>query len=341
MKTRAETCEDLSSELWQILVCPRDKDPLQPDNGFLYCPQGHRYRVVRGVPILLVSDADQTHIEGTRALQVAETGDLSQYAVSDTADTEIDEFVRNVIGATNGNLYQHLVGKLSEYPIPSLRLPAGNGAPFLEIGSNWGRWCVAAARLGYRVIGIDPSLRSILAAQRVATQLGVRASYLVADGRYLPFRDESFAQVFSYSVLQHLSKHDVSVVLPEIHRVLRPGGNCLVQMPNVFGIRCLYHQARRGFRQTRDFEVRYWTLPELKRVFEQAIGPASITVDGFFSLNPQLTDIRFLPRRYRPIVYASEGLRRLSATIPALRYVADSLYVSNLRQPLPFPKQDE
>ena len=332
MKTEAETCEDLSPELLQILACPRDKEELHADNGFLHCQQGHRYRVVRGVPILLVSDAEQTHIEGERALQVAETGDLSQYPIADAANGEIDGFVRNVIGATNGSLYQHLVGKLAEYPIPRLRLPPGNGALFLEIGSNWGRWCVAAARLGYRVVGIDPSLRSILAAQRVARQLGVQASYLVADGRYLPFRNEVFAQVFSYSVLQHLSKQDVEIVLPEIHRALRPGGNCLVQMPNVFGVRCLYHQARRGFRETHDFEVRYWTLPELKRVFGRAVGPATISVDGFFSLNPQLSDIRFLPCKYRPIVYASEGLRRMSEMVPALNYVADSLYVTSRRR---------
>lgn len=332
MKTKAETCEDVSPELLQMLACPRDKGGLRADGGFLHCQQGHQYRVVRGVPILLVSDAQQTHIEGTRALHVADTGDLSEYSVPDAAEGEIDRFVRNVIGATNGSLYQHLVGNLSEYPIPHLRLPPGNGAPFLEIGSNWGRWCIAAARLGYRVFGIDPSLRSILAAQRVAGQLGVPASYVVADGRYLPFRDDVFAQVFSYSVLQHLSKQDVDSVLPEIRRVLQPGGECLVQMPNVFGVRCLYHQARRGFRETRDFEVRYWTLPELKRAFGRAIGSASISVDGFFSLNPQLSDIRFLPRRYRPIVYASEGLRRLSEKVSLLSYVADSLYVSSIRK---------
>jgi SAM-dependent methyltransferase len=203
---------------------------------------------------------------------------------------------------------------------------------FLEIGSNWGRWCIAAAQRGYRVVGIDPSLRSILAARRVARQLGVPALYLVADGRYLPFADATFQQVFSYSVLQHLSKQDVGTVLPEIRRVLQPSGRCLIQMPNVFGVRCLYHQARRGFRETRDFEVRYWTVPELKRVFGSAIGPSQVAVDGFFSLNPQISDVRLLPRRYRPIVHASEGLRQLSAAVPPLAYVADSLYVTSVRR---------
>ena len=86
----------------------------------------------------------------------------------------------------------------------------------------------------------------------------------MADGRFLPFPDGSFSRVFSYSVLQHLSKENVQIVLPEIRRVLKTGGEAMVQLPNVFGLRSLYHEIRRGFRETRDFEVRYWTIPELK-----------------------------------------------------------------------------
>jgi ubiquinone/menaquinone biosynthesis C-methylase UbiE len=72
-------------------------------------------------------------------------------------------------------------------------MPSGNGASFLEIGCSWRRWSTAAARAGYRLVGIDPSLKGIRAAQRVARQLGIEAIYLVADGRFLPFRKESFA----------------------------------------------------------------------------------------------------------------------------------------------------
>lgn len=317
----------LANDWPQLVVCPRDKRSVRVQGDFLVCPDNHRYRVVEGVPIMLVSEAPQTHIEGTRALEVAESGDASQLARFQLGPHDIDPFVKNAIGATNGGLYQHLVGHLAEYPIPDLRLPPSQGGLFLEVGSNWGRWCLAAQRLGYRPVGIDPSLKSVRAARRVAQQLGVQATYLVADGRYLPFPDGMFERVFSYSVLQHLSKQDVSTVLPEIRRVLQPGGECFIQMPNVFGIRCLYQQARRGFRETRDFEVRYWTISELKNAFS-AIGPIKITVDGFFSLNPQISDVHLLPRKYRPIVYASEGLRRLSESVPTLKYVADSLYVS-------------
>jgi SAM-dependent methyltransferase/uncharacterized protein YbaR (Trm112 family) len=314
--------------LLEVLVCPRDKQDLWQEGSHLTCAQGHRYAVVEGVPILLVSDVEQTHIEGTRALAVAQSGDTSSLPVFNVGPNEIDPFVQRSIGATNGGLYQHLVGTLSEYPIPRLRLPPGENRLFLEIGCNWGRWCIAAARLGYRPVGIDPSLKSIRAACRVARQLGVDAAFLVADGRFLPFRDQSFDQVFSYSVLQHLSKQNVLTILDEIHRTLRIDGNTFVQLPNVYGIRCLYHQIRRGFREPHGFEVRYWKPAELLSAFNSKIGKAQLSVDGFFSLNVQPSDTHLLPARYRAIVNTSEVLRSISEKFPTLAGVADSLYIS-------------
>jgi len=321
----------LRSLVWDLLVCPRDKRTLRREGESLICEQGHRYAIIEGVPVLLVSEAEQTHIEGTRALAVAESGDASSLRKFNIGKDEIDPFVRNAIGATNGGLYGHLVGTLTEYPIPHLRLPPGEDKLFLEVGCNWGRWCIAAARQGYRPIGIDPSLKSIRAANRVAQQLGIEAFYLVADGRFLPFRDESFGQIFSYSVLQHLSKENTQATLSEIRRVLRSGSNALIQMPNVFGMRCLYHQLRRGFREGRDFEVRYWRPSELISSFTERIGPSKLSVDGYFSLNVQPTDLHMLLPRYRAVVHTSEALRRISHIIPGLASCADSFYVESQR----------
>jgi SAM-dependent methyltransferase/uncharacterized protein YbaR (Trm112 family) len=311
-----------------ILVCPRDKLCLREEGDDLVCESGHRYAVIEGIPILLVSEAEQTHIEGTRALLLAESRDVASLRQFQVADGEVDPFVRAAIGGTNGGLYEHLVGNLKEYPIPHLRLPDGKGKLFLEVGCNWGRWCLAAAAAGYRPVGIDPSLKGIRAARRVARQLGVEATYVVGDSRFLPFRAEVFDQVFSYSVLQHLSRSHARESLREIRRVLGIGGNALVQMPNVFGIRCLYHQIRRGFREANGFEVRYWRPAELLSAFSSDVGPAEISVDGYFSLNVQPSDLRLLPAKYRAVVHTSEALRKLSRYFPPLVRVADSLYIS-------------
>jgi ubiquinone/menaquinone biosynthesis C-methylase UbiE/uncharacterized protein YbaR (Trm112 family) len=317
----------ISPRLLETIVCPRDKQRLQLHSGRLRCTNDHSYGILDGIPILLVGEADQTHIEGQRSLHVGETGDSSLLPSFDVAPGAIDPFVQQSVGATNGTLYRGLIGKLKQYPIPRLRLPHGGGSEFLEIGCSWGRWCIAAARCGYRPIGIDPSLKGVRAAQRIARQLGIDALYLVADGRYLPFPENRFDHVFSYSVLQHLSPADVRATLREVSRVLRGNGKCTVQMANAYGIRSLQHQLRREFREAIEFEVRYWSPSELKRVFAEEIGPCRLSTDGFFSLNPQISDIKFLPWKYRSVVYTSEMLRHLSAVIPALRHIADSVYV--------------
>ena len=313
--------------IWELLACPRDTLPLRREGDVLVCPNEHRYAVVDGMPILLISDAEQTHIEGVRALAIAKSGDASSLRKVTLSPNEIDPFVQNAIGATNGSLYQPLVGKLKEYPIPKLRLPTGQGKLFLEIGCSWGRWCFAAARQGFRPVGVDPSLKSVRAAERVARQLGIDAAFVVGDARFLPFRSATFDQVFSYSVLQHLSKENVLLSLSEIARVLQASGNSLTQMANMYGTRCLYHQTRRGFREARDFEVRYWAPGEMLSAFREHIGPSDLIVDGFFSLNIQPADVRMLPPRYRAIVWVSEALRKISERIPALGKIADSLYV--------------
>ena len=63
------------------------------------------------------------------------------------------------------------------------------------------------------------------------------------------------------------------------------------------------------------------------RLLEAAPPPARLDVDGFFTLNAQPADLDLLPGRYRLVVRASEALRKLSATFPALGRVANSLYI--------------
>jgi SAM-dependent methyltransferase len=300
------------------LVCPRDLSALR-DGA---CEQGHEYQVVDGIPLLLVDEDEPTHAACGRVEQLPPP-----------AREGIDPFVQEVIGATCGRLYEHLIADLPEYPIPELRLPAGGRRTFLEVGCNWGRWCVAAARRGYVPTGIDPSLKGVQAARRVAEQLGVEAEYVVGDARHLPFPDASFDVVFSYSVFQHFSKRDALAAFDELGRVLKPGGTSLIQMANVYGARSLWNQAReRRFREPRTlFDVRYWSPRELRGELTRRVGPTELFADGFLTLNPQPTDLALLPRRYRAVVRASEALRSISDHAKPLVYAADSLYAHSTR----------
>ena len=332
------------------LVCPADRDALEYDYAAseLSCARKHRYAVADGIPVMLIPGARPTNttaIAETRAALARAAGvqavpparqagaedALDQAGAPDQAGA-IDQYVQQAIGATNGNFYAGLGERLERYPIPRLELPPGAGRRLLDIGSNWGRWTVAAARLGYEAIGIDPSFAAIAAARNVARALGAKSRYLVADARWLPFRPEFFDVVFSYSVIQHFAPQDCAVAVAEMGRVAAPGGMCKVQMLQPWGLRALYHQMRRGFRQAREFEVRYWPIGRLGALFAAAIGPAEITVDGFFSANARPEDRALLARRYRVVVGASERLKRASRRFAPLKYCADSVWVTARRE---------
>lgn len=56
---------------------------------------------------------------------------------------------------------------------------------------------------------------------------------IVASLTELPLADASVSAVFSSHNMEHLAPRDVPVALAEFFRVLRPGGFCLVAVPDV------------------------------------------------------------------------------------------------------------
>ena len=57
----------------------------------------------------------------------------------------------------------------------------------------------------------------------------------------LPFADQSVSAVFSSHVLEHLFCDEVERLIPEIHRVLKPGGVCRVVVPDLEKIVGVYN----------------------------------------------------------------------------------------------------
>ncbi len=326
--------DELDPWLLAHLACPLDKKGLTPAGQALICPSGHSYPVVHGIPVMLVESASPTHPAIPKTLEEV-SGARPMQNPSLEGDGAIDPVVQVIVSATCGYLYQRLPGRLARYPIPDLRLPESDSDRFLDIGCNWGRWCVAAHRKGYSPVGLDPDLGPIFAARRVCRSLSVDATFVVGDARFLPFSSEAFDVTFSYSVLQHFSKSDARQSLGEVARVLTRDGTSMIQMPNAFGGRSLYHLLRRGFSSGREFDVRYWTPRELRKTFSELIGPSELSVDGFGGLGIQRADRDLFPPSYRFIVDASEALRRLSAFVPFLENVADSIYVTSRRRSVP------
>jgi len=307
------------------LACPRDHSALADDGAQLRCGEGHTFKVTSGIPILLLDEFGSTHPVFKVSLEKEEAPLWEGPGV--------DPRVRENIGPTCGVMYRPAAKEgFSEYPIPTLRLPRGDGKTLLDIGCHWGRWSIAASRLGYEAVGVDPSLDGIAAARSVAKQLDSNAVFVVGESRHLPFADDAFDVVFSYGVFQHFAKPDVLASFDEIGRVLKPGGTCLVQLANAWGARSLMNQAlERRFKEQRNvFDIRYWSPGELRAELERRIGRTELFVDGYITLNPQPTDLYLLPWRYRAIVHVSEALRKVADKVPPLLTLADSIYARSI-----------
>ena len=350
------------------LVCPVEGVPLRYSNGALVSSGGREYPVVDGVPVFFFFFFEQTQDIASASLRRArgDAGVIDRRApelfleslggiddeqkesiveLARQRGQSIDPVVSHMLAATGGNTYKALAGRLTSYPIPELHVPDASGESFLDLGCNWGRWCIAAARKGYSAVGIDPSLGAVMAARRVAQELGLSNRYLVGDARFLPFRDSSFDTVFSYGVLQHMHWDNARRVLPEVSRVLKPGGTSLIQMPNFLGIRSLQNQVRTGglrfrrayqvrkgiMRKTKNTGINYWSVPELKRTFQAAIGPTAVFADCYFGLGLQKSELGHMPFRNKALIALSESIKMASRVLSVLVYLADSVYVKSRR----------
>lgn len=96
------------------------------------------------------------------------------------------------------------------------------GMAVLDVGCGGGLLAEEFAALGCRVTGIDPSEDSLTTARLHAQQSGLEIVYQSGIGEQLPFEDNSFEIVVCCDVLEHVN--DVTKVVQEIARVLKPGG---------------------------------------------------------------------------------------------------------------------
>jgi SAM-dependent methyltransferase/uncharacterized protein YbaR (Trm112 family) len=339
-----QSLQRLDATLLNVLACPRDHLDLHLKDGELACAQGHRYAIVDGIPIFLLAEKEQTIGIAQASLQAAtsragwplylDTLGLAEHekrgVERDWAEGRktIDPAISHLIGATSGFGYVDLIGNLQSYPIPDIPVADGAGERLLDIGCNWGRWSVSAARKGWRVLGIDPSLGAVLAAQRAASSQGLDLAFVCGDARYLPFKADTFGCVFSYSVIQHFAEKDAETVVSEIGRVLRRDGLAKIQMAHRGGLRSTYSRTRRGYLKSGLFRVRYWSLTSMRDVFERMVGPVDIMAEAYGGLGLLAEDRRFVSAKAKALIMVSAVLKKLAAFVPPLIRLADSVYVA-------------
>lgn len=104
------------------------------------------------------------------------------------------------------------------------------GKQVLDLGCAGGFTAEALDDRGAQVTGLDPAEKAIAAARAHAEAHGRNIRYDVGVGEELPYCDAQFDAVVCVDVLEHVA--DLSKVVDEVTRVLRPGGMFLFDTIN-------------------------------------------------------------------------------------------------------------
>lgn len=104
----------------------------------------------------------------------------------------------------------------------------------LEVGAATARDSVSLAEEGAVPVALDYSHAALKLARAAEAVEGRKLLLVCGDANALPFRDEVFDLVFHQGVMEHF--RDTEPMTGECVRVLKPGGNLLVDVPQTFHI---------------------------------------------------------------------------------------------------------
>ena len=106
--------------------------------------------------------------------------------------------------------------------------------PILDLGCGFGEFAGVFYESSIEV-GVDNSHLDI----EKASNIGKYKKLMLADARYMPFKDGSFRTVISISVIEHIPK--TPEVLREVYRVLSKGGQFVFTTPRKNFTRLLFY----------------------------------------------------------------------------------------------------
>jgi 2-polyprenyl-3-methyl-5-hydroxy-6-metoxy-1,4-benzoquinol methylase len=193
------------------------------------------------------------------------------------------------------------------------------GCSVLEIGCGMGLHTELMTRAGARVTSVDISPTSVEATRRRLELKGLAGDVRQMDACRLEFPECTFDFVWSWGVIHHSAR--TGVVVKEIHRVLKPGGETRVMVYNlestwayttimrdyVFGFwrnksldQCLW-------RRSDGYMARYYTRDSLGDLFHVFFDEVAIETLG------QDADAVPLPRSLRMPLLRAFSEERLKA----------------------------
>jgi SAM-dependent methyltransferase len=164
----------------------------------------------------------------------------------DPADTLVDETFTAITALEN----QHILTRFGDV----------RGKRILDYGCGSAEGGVYLAKLGATVVGIDVSAGMLEAAQRLAARHGVQIETRQVTSDLIPAARDEFDLIYGNGVLHHVS---LDVAIPELARVLRPGGTgCFIEPLPYNPVINVY---RRIAREVRNIDEKPLTFGDIDR----------------------------------------------------------------------------
>lgn len=274
---------------------------------------------------------DQKSIENNRSKIYEE---LSYSPQPENYSSNIPWIVQQQIAATNGIHYIDRLGKLKDYPIfelPVLPVKRNENKLFLDIGCGWGRWLIGGHNKGYIPIGIDLRLEFCKVSRTVLSDLGKNGYTVVADLENIPFEQNTFDLIWSFSVIQHTHNNRLTNCLNHIGRILKPNGFTKLEFPNKNGFRNNIKNVKNSELVKDDYNswcVRYYTPKEYKEIFDRFLESFSFTNHSFLGIGVLKEDLKYVSLKNKLISLTSLIGSSLTKVIPTLKNYSDSIYIS-------------
>jgi SAM-dependent methyltransferase len=169
-------------------------------------------------------------------------------------------------------------------------LEAESGDRLLDVACGQGRFLGYADSHGLDVTGVDVSPVAVDAARARVPD----AKVLVADGETLPFDAASFDRVACIGSLEHFP--DPAAGAAEIARILRPDGQAVVFVPNLFFLGHVWFGVWRGTQPSEGGQV-------FSEVFLSSEGWANLLSDAGLEVRRfHVWNHIFASDRVRPVV---------------------------------------
>jgi 2-polyprenyl-6-hydroxyphenyl methylase/3-demethylubiquinone-9 3-methyltransferase len=194
-----------SEALRSILCAPGSGSELSPGDEALVGPDGSRFAIVSGIPILL-PPGDR---RGRREIIEASRERSSTYYQSNYA--------------AGGNPQRERRQALVVALLSSLARP---GTTVLDVGAGPAVLAEPARALGLEYVALDLSLANLLAGRGRVSQLDA----LVADAVAIPVKPDAVDGVVAVGSLEYVP--EITRAVAELCRVVRPGGFVIASFAN-------------------------------------------------------------------------------------------------------------